>query len=274
MKKRFYTFFYILITILIIIGIILVLRPYIIEQLQIIRTNRIIENFENGQTIVSEDKNDIVSILLKILGEYEGSGYDTFSDDDLIELDYFEEDTSSIGNLHFSNFFNTLFPPAYASENDNELAVIGKIEIPAFGKHGINAIMNQSTTQALKLGVCHLEGTAMPGELGNCVILGHRTSNQFYHANCFVDVENYDKRIFITDSNGYTYLYEASSHKSVSKNDVWKALDEYQFFDHQLTLLTCSPKTPPEGQRRNNRLLVFCNLIEVIPPTDENVSSD
>ena len=268
MKKRFYTFFYILITILIISGIILVTRPYLIEQLQLIRTNRIIENFENGQTIVSEDKNDIVSILLKILGEYEGSGYDTFSDTDLIELQPSSE-TSSV-----QNFLNFIFPAAYANEESDVIKVIGKIKIPGFGNQWINAILDKTTTEALKLGVCHLEGTAMPGELGNCVILGHRTSNQFYHANCFVDVENFDKQVIITDSNGYTYIYEASSHKSVSKNDVWKALDEYQFFDHQLTLLTCSPKTPPEGQRRNNRLLVFCNLIEVIPPTDENVSSD
>lgn len=268
MKKHWNIILYVFIALFIIIGIILIIRPYLIEQLQLIRTNRIIENFENGQTVIDENDNDIVSILLKILGEYEGSGYDTFSDDDFIELE------SSAEISYIQKIFDTLLPTAYASENNEKITVIGKIEIPAFGKQGTNAIMNNTSTQALKLGVCHLEGTAMPGELGNCVILGHRTSNQFYHVNCFVDVENYDKRIFITDANGYTYLYEASSHKSVPKNDVWKALDEYRLFDYQLTLLTCSPKTPPEGQRRNNRLLVFCNLVEVIPPTDETISSD
>lgn len=268
MKKHWNIMLYVLIILFIIIGTILIIRPYLIEQLQLIRTNRIIENFEKGENVVNENDNDIVSILLKLLGEYEGSGYDTFSDDDFIELESSDEIS------YVQKIFNDLIPAAYASENDEKITVIGKIEIPAFGKHGINAIMNRATTQALKLGVCHLEGTAMPGEPGNCVILGHRTSNQFYHANCFVDVANYDKRIFITDSNGYTYLYEASSHKSVPKKDVWKALDEYKLFEYQLTLLTCSPKTPPEGQRRNNRLLVFCNLVEVIPPPDETVSSD
>lgn len=265
MKQHLKKILYIFIVLFIVVGIILIIRPHLIEHLQLIRTNKLIENFENGEIIVNENEKDIVSILLKILGEYEGSGYDSFDDDEFI----FDEN-SNVG-LGIK-LLECVFSRALADEKD-QISIIGKIEIPGFGKNGVNAIMDSTSTQALKLGVCHLEGTSMPGELGNCVILGHRTSNQFYHVNCFIDVEGYDRRVIITDSKGYTYIYEASSYKSVPVKEVWTALEENKIFDYQLTLLTCSPKTPPEGQRRTKRLLVFCNLIETIPPV-ENISSD
>ena len=50
--------------------------------------------------------------------------------------------------------------------------VLGRIEIPRLGV--IVAILEGTTTQTRRLGVGHIEGTALPGEPGNIGIAGHR----------------------------------------------------------------------------------------------------
>jgi sortase A len=50
--------------------------------------------------------------------------------------------------------------------------VLGRIEIPRLGMSV--AVLEGATSQTLRLGVGHIEGTALPGELGNIGIAGHR----------------------------------------------------------------------------------------------------
>jgi sortase A len=50
--------------------------------------------------------------------------------------------------------------------------VLGRIEIPRLGL--VVAILEGTSTRTLGLGVGHIEGTALPGEIGNAVIAGHR----------------------------------------------------------------------------------------------------
>jgi sortase A len=50
--------------------------------------------------------------------------------------------------------------------------VLGRIEIPRLGV--MVAILEGTTSQTLRLGVGHIEGTALPGEPGNIGIAGHR----------------------------------------------------------------------------------------------------
>ncbi|MGA3130384.1 MAG: class D sortase [Terracidiphilus sp.] len=57
---------------------------------------------------------------------------------------------------------------AKAKEGD----VLGRIEIPRLGVKV--AILEGTTSQTLRLGVGHIEGTALPGEPGNIGIAGHR----------------------------------------------------------------------------------------------------
>jgi sortase (surface protein transpeptidase) len=59
-------------------------------------------------------------------------------------------------------------PLAAAKEGD----VLGRIEIPRLGM--TVAILEGTTSQTLRLGVGHIEGTALPGEPGNIGIAGHR----------------------------------------------------------------------------------------------------
>jgi sortase A len=50
--------------------------------------------------------------------------------------------------------------------------VLGRIEIPRLGVRV--AILQGTSSQTLRLGVGHIEGTALPGEAGNIGIAGHR----------------------------------------------------------------------------------------------------
>ena len=59
-------------------------------------------------------------------------------------------------------------PRAAAREGD----VLGRIEIPRLGM--TVAILEGTTAQTLRLGVGHIDGTALPGEAGNIGIAGHR----------------------------------------------------------------------------------------------------
>jgi sortase A len=76
---------------------------------------------------------------------------------------------------------NALEKQIYAQEQHNaglsqaavkEGDVLGRIEIPRLGVKV--AILEGTTTQTLRLGVGHIEGTALPGEPGNIGIAGHR----------------------------------------------------------------------------------------------------
>jgi sortase A len=59
-------------------------------------------------------------------------------------------------------------PLAAAKQGD----VLGRIEIPRLGV--MIAILEGTSAQTLRLGVGHIEGTALPGEPGNSGIAGHR----------------------------------------------------------------------------------------------------
>jgi sortase A len=50
--------------------------------------------------------------------------------------------------------------------------VLGRIEIPRIGVSV--AVLQGTTSQTLRLGVGHIEGTALPGQPGNIGIAGHR----------------------------------------------------------------------------------------------------
>jgi sortase A len=61
------------------------------------------------------------------------------------------------------------WPPGKAMKEGD---VLGRIMIPRIGLSV--AILQGTTSQTLRLGVGHIEGTALPGEPGNIAIAGHR----------------------------------------------------------------------------------------------------
>ena len=89
---------------------------------------------------------------------------------------------------------------------------------------------------ALSASLGHEPDTASPGEVGNCVIAGHRNYNFGKYFNRLDEVEVGDE-IFV-DTRDTTYKYKVSEIKVVNPEDI-EILDPTD--DEQLTLYTCTP---------------------------------
>jgi sortase A len=127
---------------------------------------------------------------------------------------------------------------------------IDHLEIPAIG---VDKFVVEGTAEAdLSEGPGHYVGTALPGQIGNVGIAGHRTT---YGAPFFKlgELKAGDK-IYITDLSGHTWVYKVSEAPVVvSPNDV-AVLDPTPFA--QLTLTTCNPIFSA-----TSRLVVFARLV-------------
>ncbi len=110
---------------------------------------------------------------------------------------------------------------------------IGSIEIPAIGlKH---RLYEGVTLHNIDKGPSHWTGSAMPGELGNAVFAGHRTTETepFRRIN---DLAPGDQVIFSV--RGARSVYQVTSHMIVAPADSWIA---DQTPAYTATLYACHP---------------------------------
>jgi sortase A len=119
---------------------------------------------------------------------------------------------------------------AYAPTPDR---VVGSIAIPAIGlQDNLHAGM---TLTAINRGPSWWPGTALPGQLGNAVVGGHRTT--FSHP--FRDLDKLapgDRAVFTTDRGVFTYV--VTSTQIVDPQNVEIA---DQTLDYTATLFACHP---------------------------------
>src|SRR5580704_6982648 len=108
--------------------------------------------------------------------------------------------------------------------------VLGRLEIPRLNISAV--IVEGSDDESLKLGPGHVPGTALPGELGNVAIAGHRNT----HFLPLKEVQTGDK-ISVTSPRG-NMEYAVQYVEIVSPGDV-DAINPTD--DSQLTLITCYP---------------------------------
>lgn len=111
---------------------------------------------------------------------------------------------------------------------------VGRIRIPRLGlDHSLHQGM---TLTAINRGPSQWPGTALPGEVGNMVIGGHRTtySRPFRHLD---DLNPGDEIIYDTNEGSFTYL--VTSVEIVSPNDVAHVAG--QSHDKTATLFACHP---------------------------------
>lgn len=122
--------------------------------------------------------------------------------------------------------------------------VIPKAEVDDVVFEGVN----RST---LKSGPGHMPWTALPGQPGNAVISGHRTT---YGAPFFdLDLIEPGDEIRVQTALGW-HVYEVRSSEIVGPTDVW--VTDYRD-GAWLTLTTCHPKWSAA-----QRLVVFAELVE------------
>ncbi|MBS5315359.1 MAG: class D sortase [Clostridiales bacterium] len=138
-----------------------------------------------------------------------------------------------------------------APQTPNGLEVMGIVSIP---KIDINLMLVEGVTrQALKFAVGHMPGTAMPGEVGNCALAGHRSYTFGEYFNRLDEVEVGDKIQITRGKETYTYkVYESFL---VEPTEVWvtEPIENKKI----VTLITCHPVV-----KATHRLIVRGELVE------------
>lgn len=142
-------------------------------------------------------------------------------------------------------------PPknAYAAEPH---IVLGTIEIP---KLGLSVPLNQGISlKSIDRGPSHWPGTALPGNVGNVVIAGHRVthSKPFRHIDTLVAG---DEIIYVVD--GVRSVYAVTSHEVVTPDATWIVK---QTEESKTTLFACHPP----GSARY-RYVVYGALVSSTP---------
>lgn len=138
-----------------------------------------------------------------------------------------------------------------APQTPNGLEVMGIVSIP---KIDINLMFVEGVTkQALKFAVGHMPGTAMPGEVGNCALAGHRSYTFGEYFNRLDEVEVGDEIQITRGKETYTYkVYESFL---VEPTEVWvtEPIENKKI----VTLITCHPVV-----KATHRLIVRGELVE------------
>lgn len=134
---------------------------------------------------------------------------------------------------------------------------IGEVDIPAIGIKRM--LVEGSDYKQLRRGPGHVIGTPLPGQAGNSVISGHRTTyGQPFH--------NLDKLkpgdlITVTTIQG-RFTYKVESLDVVKERDTW-VMDPTD--DNRMTVITCHPK-----YSRKERLIAHTILTSAPVPKMEN----
>lgn len=139
--------------------------------------------------------------------------------------------------------------PLDAYQPEPEVTV-GTIEIPRIGlSDGLHQGMSLT---ALNRGPSHWRGTAGPGQLGNMVIGGHRTT----YSQPFLDLDLIEPgdEMVVTDDDGGVHVYQAVRTEIVEPEALWIADQDHGF---TATTFACHPK----GSARQ-RIVVFWQLVD------------
>lgn len=157
------------------------------------------------------------------------------------------------------SFFNERFiaPLIQPSRHVNDIplitnAPVGKdpeiiipkinVEIPVI--YGVDTVDEASVDKALERGVVHYADTAMPGQDGNLVIVGHSSNNIFNPGKykfAFVLLSKLDSGdTFYIQKDGKRYTYAVYDKKIVSPTDV-SVLGPIPDKPAVATLITCDP---------------------------------
>jgi len=125
-------------------------------------------------------------------------------------------------------------PPANAREATPEVR-LGHLEIPTIGLS--QPLFQGVSLTAIDRGPSHWPGSALPGELGNVVVAGHRTTRTrpFWDLDL---VQPGDELIF-TMTDGERFVYELDRIEIVDASAI-HIID--QGYAHTATLFGCHPK--------------------------------
>ena len=139
--------------------------------------------------------------------------------------------------------------PSNPFQAEPEDVIIGHITVPRLG---VDEPLHQGMSLTMiNRGPSHWPGTAEPGQVGNMVLAGHRTtySRPFYDLDL---IEPGDEMII--EHEGETHTYLAVETEIVGPDAMWIADQDYEF---TATTFACHPK----GSARQ-RIVVFWQLVD------------
>ena len=138
------------------------------------------------------------------------------------------------------------FHPETAPEEGEAFAFI---RVPVIGVDQV--VFAGTDVKTLRSGPGHMAGTAVPGQPGNAVLSGHRTT----YGRPFFDFDLLESgdRIEIETAIG-VHVYEVREIQVVKPTDIWVTNDRPGGW---LTLTTCEPKFSAR-----QRLVVFAEMVE------------
>lgn len=102
-------------------------------------------------------------------------------------------------------------------------------------------VVEGTTADILKKSLGHFEGTALPGEVGNFCVAGHRNSSYARYFNRLDEVNIGDEIIVETRTNKYTYIVTKTFKIHENQTEVLDQTD-----DKKITLITCTNGYKPK----------------------------
>ena len=126
---------------------------------------------------------------------------------------------------------------------------VGSLRIPAIGLD--ETIRSGVALSVIDRGVAHWAGTVAPGEEGNVVLAGHRTT----HSAPFNDLDDLEPGdlVYVEDAHGFEVMYSVRETFVVDPGDLWITYDSDE---PMLTMFACHPK----GSARF-RIVVTADLV-------------
>jgi sortase A len=146
--------------------------------------------------------------------------------------------------------------------NNNPEVIIPKINVEIPVVYDVNTIDETAVEKGLERGVVHYADTAVPGQDGNVVIVGHSSNNIFNQGKykfAFVLLSKLDNGdTFYLQKDGQRYTYQVYTKKIVKPNDV--SVLGLADKPATATLITCDPPGTS-----TNRLVVTAQQISPDP---------
>lgn len=147
------------------------------------------------------------------------------------------------------------FEEAYASLPDYvSLNCIGLIEIESIGQ--CDPIWDNDSIVDLRYGIGHHQTSVLPGEEGNCCLLGHHMRVEGVFFNKLIDVKIGDI-VKITTIDGKEYSYEVDDRQIVDPVNLHDYVDADDGYGTQITLVSCT-----YTDQGTMRIVVIGHLLE------------
>lgn len=139
------------------------------------------------------------------------------------------------------------------------------VRIPRFGAGFARPVIEGSDRPVLAKGVGHYEDTAMPGQVGNFAVSGHRTT----YGRPFHNIDRLRKGDFIVVETKASYtVYAVDRHVLVRPHQVEVIAPVPQHpgakpTEAWMTMTSCHPK-----YSATQRYVIFARLVKAIPRAD------